>query len=182
METQSPPKTWKQRLLHELTEYWINVVYMALFFSAGVFYKGMILHQHGIAFDEYFSGVIRALVIAKVVMIGAFLRISRNYEAKPLIIPTLYKTVLFSLWVVAFDIVEICLRAFIKTPDPTLAFQSLSDHINLIWLGGIVVIAVSFLPFFAMKELSRTLGSDAFRGMFFKGCKVAQAQVPGPQP
>jgi len=178
METHVHPRTWKQKLLHEFTEYWINVVYMALFFSAGIFYKGMILSHHGIPFDEYFSGVVRALIIAKVVMIGAFLNISRRYEDRPLIIPTIYKTILFTLWVVVFDIIEIIIRALIKTPDLVAAFQGLSGHITLIWLGGLTVIAVSFLPFFAMKELSRTMGSDALRSLFFKGRK--QTPSPGP--
>lgn len=31
MENLKAKKNWKQRFLHEFSEYWINVVYMALF-------------------------------------------------------------------------------------------------------------------------------------------------------
>ena len=168
MENQKVKKNWKQRLFHEFTEYWINVIYMALFFSAVVLYRRLLLAQHGIIVEDYFAGVLKALVIAKVVMIGAFLRISRKYEHKPLIIPTVYKSILFTLWVMLFDIVEIYIRAFIYNPDFTESFNELKQHINMVWLGAAVVICISFLPFFAMKEISRVIGRDKFRALFFK--------------
>jgi hypothetical protein len=167
MENQKVKKTWKQRLFHEFREYGFNVVYMTLFFSAVIHYRRLVLAEHGIILDDYFMGVIKALVIAKIVMIGAFLRISRKYERKPLIIPSIYKAVLFTLWVMLFDIIEIYIKAFIHTPVFTEAFSELKHHINPAWFGAAVVICISFLPFFAMKELSRVIGPDKFRGMFF---------------
>jgi hypothetical protein len=168
MENQKVKKNWKQKLIHEFTEYWINVVYMALFFSAVVLYRRLLLAEHGIYLDDYFAGVLKALVFAKVIMIGGFIRFSRKYEHMPLIIPTIYKAILFTLWVMLFDIIEIYIRAFIHTPDFAEAFSGLKNHINMVWLGAAVVICVSFLPFFAMKEVSRVMGSDKFRGLFFK--------------
>jgi hypothetical protein len=50
--------------------------------------------------DRTTIGVIKELVIAKVMMIGAFLDISKKFENKPLIIPVVYKTLLFVLWVI----------------------------------------------------------------------------------
>jgi hypothetical protein len=141
---------------------------MALFFSAVIFYRRLVLAEHGIILDDYFMGVIKALVIAKVVMIGAFLRFSHKYEHKPLIIPTIFKAILFTLWVMLFDIVEVYVRIFIKTPDFADAFIELKQHINPAWLGAALVICISFLPFFAMKELSRVMGAKKFRGLFFK--------------
>lgn len=175
MENQKVKKTWKQKLFHEFTEYWFNVAYMALFFSAVVLYRRLLLAEHGIFLEDYFAGLIKALVIAKVVMIGAFLRISRKYEHKPLIIPTVYKAILFTIWVMLFDIVEIYIGAFIQNPDFAAAFFELKNHVNLVWLGAAVVICVSFLPFFAMKEVSRVMGVSKFRNMFFKTQKTSEA-------
>lgn len=168
MENQKVKKNLKQRLFHEFTEYWINVIYMALFFSAVVLYRRLLLAQHGIIMEDYFAGVIKALVFAKVIMIGGFIRFSRKYEHLPLIIPTIYKAILFTIWVMLFDMIEIYIRAFIKTPDLAEAFNELKHHINLVWLGAAVVICISFLPFFAMKEISRVIGRDKFRALFFK--------------
>ena len=168
MKDQLKKKNWKEKFFHEFTEYWINVVYLALFFSAVVLYRRLLLAEHGIIVEDYFAGVIKALVIAKVIMIGAFIRISRKFEDRPLIIPTVYKAILFTIWVMLFDVVEIYIRALIDTMDFLDAFMELTHHINLVWLGAAVVICVSFLPFFAMKELSRVMGSGKFRELFFK--------------
>jgi hypothetical protein len=168
MESPKNRRNWKQKLFHEFTEYWINVVYMTLFFSAVILYRRLVLAEHGVILEDYFAGLIKALVIAKVVMIGAFMRISRKYENKPLIIPTVYKAILFTLWVMAFDIIEVYIGGLIKTADPAVAFSHLKERIDLAWLGAALVIWVSFLPFFAMKELSRVMGPGKFRGMFFK--------------
>jgi hypothetical protein len=168
MENQQKKKDWKQWLLHEFNEYWINAAYMALFFCSVIMYRRLVLAEYGIILDDYFVGVLKALVIAKVVMIGAFLRISKKFENKPLIIPTIYKAVLFTLWVMIFDIAEIYIKALIKTGQFKESVTLLEHHLNAAWLGAAFVICVSFLPFFAMKEMSRTMGSEKFRGLFFK--------------
>jgi len=159
-------KSWKQKLLHEFTEYWMNVIYMALVFSAIIFYRRLVLAHYEIYLDDYFSGVIKALVIAKVVMIGAFPRISRKFEHKPLIYTVLYKAVLFTIWVMLFDIAEIYIRAFIHSPSLAEAFLELGNHLTNVWLGGALLIFFSFIPFFAFKELIRVLGKEKVRELF----------------
>ena len=168
MEQQEVKKSWKQRFFHEFTEYWMNVIYMVLIFSAIIFYRRLVLAHYEIYLDDYFSGVIKALVIAKVVMIGAFLRISRKFEHKPLIYPVLYKAVLFTIWVMLFDIVEIYLRALIQSPSLVEAFHELENHLTTIWLGGALLIFFSFIPFFAFKELVRVLGKEKISELFLR--------------
>ncbi|MCX6244158.1 MAG: hypothetical protein NTU98_05575 [Bacteroidetes bacterium] len=168
MENQKPKRNWKQKLFREFSEYLVNFVYMAIFFSAVVLYRRLVLAQHGIIVEDYFAGVIKAAVIAKVVMIGAFLRISRKFEHKPLIIPALYKAVLFTIWVMVFDMLEVLIGGFIHSPVLADAYAALKDRVNVVWLGAVLVIFVSFIPFFAFKELSRVLGGDKVRDRFFK--------------
>jgi hypothetical protein len=95
MEEQKEKKTFKQKLLHELSEYLINVIFLTLFFSAYFMARRLTLAYYDIHVDDYFSGLIKALIIGKVIMIGSFLAISRKYENKPLIIPVLYKVLIF---------------------------------------------------------------------------------------
>jgi hypothetical protein len=168
MENEKVKKSWKQKLFHEFTEYWMNMLYMSLVFSAIIFYRRLVLAHYEIYLDDYFSGVLKALVIAKVVMIRAFLRISRRYEHKPLVFPVLYKAVLFTIWVMLFDILEIYIRAFIRTPSPVKAFHELEIHLTNVWLGGALLIFFSFIPFFAFKELVRVLGKEKVKELFLQ--------------
>lgn len=169
MAAQAEENTFKQKLLHELSEYFINVVYLTIFFGAFAVARRLTLAHHDIYFDDYFVGIIEALIIGKVIMLGAFMRISHKYENKPLLIPVFYKTILFVICVIIFDIIEVLIKETIKLPSFSDAYQFLvHEHFSKLWLGGIIMIFVSFIPFFAIKELSRLIGHQKFRDMMLK--------------
>jgi hypothetical protein len=168
LEDQKVKKSFKQKLFHEFREYLVNFVYMAIVFSAIVLYRRLVLAEHGIYLGDYFAGVIQALIIAKVVMIGAFLRISRKFEHKALIIPVLYKAFLFTIWVMIFNIIEVYIKGLIKTADMAEAFNQLRSHADLAWLGSLQLIFFCFIPFFAFKELSRVMGKEKIIRLFLK--------------
>jgi hypothetical protein len=168
MERPILKKTWKQKLRHEFIEYWINAIYMAVFFSVFIFYRRMILAHYEIYLEDYFLGVIKALVFAKVIMIGAFLRIDRRFDQKPLIIPVFYKAFLFTVFVAVFDIAEKFISGFIHTFNLTGAIEELSKDLTNIWIGGVVVVFFCFIPFFAFKEVSRVMGPEKIQHLFFR--------------
>ena len=102
-------------------------------------------------------------------MIGAFMRISHVYENKPLIIPVFYETMLFVFCVIIFDIIEVLIKEANKLQSLADAYQFLMvEHFSKLWLGGVIMIFVSFIPFFASKELSRVIGQQKFRDMLLK--------------
>jgi hypothetical protein len=172
MNTQKVKKTWKQKIFSEFTEYLINFIYMSLIFSAIILYRRLVLASHGIYLDDYFMGVIKALVIAKVVMIGAFLGISRKFEHKPLFIPILYKAFLFTLLVMVFDIIEEFIRSLIHNFEFMNAVAELQSRISAVWLSASLLIFFTFIPFFAVKELIRTLGKDSVKAMLLERRKT----------
>lgn len=60
------------------------------------------------------GSVIKALVLAKIVLVAETLRLCRGFEDKPLVVPTLCKTVLFTLCCGVFNIAEWLVRESIK--------------------------------------------------------------------
>ena len=96
----------KDKIFHELVEYWINVCYLALVFAAFTQYRRFLLAAHDITYTNYWVAVIEALILAKVIMIGDVFRLGRGLEQKPLIFPTLYKTIVFTLFVAVFTVAE----------------------------------------------------------------------------
>lgn len=161
-------KNFKQKFISEFTEYLYNFAYMAIIFSAIILYRRLVLAHHGIILEDYFLGIFKAFVIAKVVMIAAFLNISKKFEKSALIIPVLYKALLFTLCVMVFDILEIYVKALIHNPNLTNAFVELKTHLTQVWLGGAMLIFFIFIPFFAFKELIRVMGIDKIRELFLK--------------
>jgi hypothetical protein len=87
-------------------EYWINGCYLTLVFAAFTQYRRFLLAAYDITYTNYWVAVIEALVLAKVIMIGEVIRLGRGLEQKPLIYPTPYKTVVFTLFVGVFKLIE----------------------------------------------------------------------------
>jgi len=140
-----------------------------LFFGAFAVARRLTLAYYDIYVADYFVGIIKALVIGKVIMIGAFMRINHMHENKPLIIPVYYETMLFVFCVIIFDIIEVLIKEAIKLQSLADAYQFLMvEHFSKLWLGGVIMIFVSFISFFASKELSRVIGQQKFRDMLLK--------------
>ena len=150
------------------------VLYMAIFFGAFASYRRLLLAHYGISYEDYGIAVIRALVLGKVVLVAETLRLGQGYEDKPLIVPTLYKTLLFTVCVAIFDIAEGMLRALIGGLGLTGAVDEVMTRFNYEWLSRALVIFFAFLPLFAVGELRRVLGRGV-TDIFFQRRSTAQA-------
>ena len=168
---------WKRKVLYEMIEYWLSVLYMAVFFSVFTNYRRLILAHYQIIYEEYGISVIKALVLAKVVLVAKGLRLGRGFEDQPLIIPTLYKGFLFTVCVALFGVVESMIRSFIHGIGPMGAVDELMSRFNYEWLAGALVVFFAFIPFFAVGELSQVLGEGTIRKLFFQS---RSALEPGP--
>ena len=112
--------------------------------------------------------MIEALILGKVIMIGGAFRLGRGFEAKPLIYPTLYKSVVFTIFVGVFKIIEHGIIIMWKEGSATEFFIKLSEIWFLEVFANSLVILVAFIPFFAVKELERVLGENKIGKLFFQ--------------
>jgi hypothetical protein len=158
----------KQKIFHEMAEYWINVVYLTLMFAAFTQYRRFVLAAHDIYYTNYWVAVIEALVLAKVVMIGDVLHLGRRLDQKPLIYSTLLKTVVFSVFVGAFTIIEHVIKGLVQGKGLTGGVFDLLGKGHHELLAGCLVIFVAFIPFFAFRDLGRVLGEGKIRTLFFR--------------
>lgn len=168
MKDNKPKKNFKQRLFSEFSEYMINFVYMSVVFSAIILYRRLLLAQYGIILEDYFIGVFKAFVIAKVVMIGAFMGISRKFEHKPLYMPILYKALLFTIMVMIFDVIEKFISLLIHNHNLLEAAKELQNHVNNVWFGASLLIFFIFIPFFGVKELIRVMGKENVKAILLE--------------
>ncbi len=158
----------KQKVVHEVIEYWIDFAYVAFFLVAFTWYRRLILAEYHVQYTNYWFPLVEAAVLAKVIMIGDLLRLGRRLDQKPLIIPTLYRTVVFSLWIAVFSILEATIRGLLRRKGFMGGIEELANKDWHEWLVGCVVAFVAFIPFFAFKELELVLGEDKLRPLFWR--------------
>lgn len=159
---------WKDRVKREIVEYWLNVIYLALFFGLFTTYKRLILADYRISYFDYGVAIFQALVLGKVIMIGNALRIGRGLQDKPLIYPTLFRAFVFTVFVALFKILEFTASGLIHGKGLAGGFNELLGKGVYELLAGLLVMFLAFIPFFAIKELGLVLGEGKLAKLFFR--------------
>ena len=158
---------WKQRIAHEMLEYWINFVYLAIFFAVFTWYRRLILAEYRITYLHYGTAVIEALIMAKVILLGDALSVGRKFEDQPLIVPALYKAVLFSLFVGLFAVLEHTIGGLLHGKGLAGGFHEIMSEGKDELLARCLLTFFAFIPFFAFRELGRVMGNGKLRALFF---------------
>lgn len=161
-------KDIKKKIYHEMVEFWIIAAYLTLMFAAFTQYRRLILAAHDITYTNYGVAIIEALVLGKVVMIGDALRLGRWLEHKPLIYSTLLKTVVFSIFVGAFTVIENVIKGLWKGKGLVGGLDDFIGKGSHELLAGCLIIFAALIPFFAFRELGRVLGEGKIWDMFFR--------------
>jgi len=166
-ESTQKRREWKEKISREMREYWLNVVYLSLFFGMFTMYRRILMAQQDITYANYGISVIQALVLAKIIMIGAMLHLGRGLEDKPLIYPTMFKAFAFTVWVAIFKIVERTVVALWHGRELAEGYAAFLDIDKFEWLSAGLVVFLAFIPFFGVKELGRVLGRGKIQAIFF---------------
>lgn len=156
----------KQRLLHEVLEYWVTFIYLAAFFSSFTLYRKLVLAEHQVSSFHFGMALVEALIMAKVVLIGNALKLGRHFEARPLLVPTIYKAIVFSLLMAGFAILEHTLHGLIHGKGIADGVRELLSLGNNELAARCLVMFTAFLPFFAFQELGNVLGEGKIRELF----------------
>jgi hypothetical protein len=158
-----------EKVRHELIEYAFNVAYLTLVFAAFTQYRRFLLAEYSITYTNYWLALIGGLILGKVIMIGSVFRLGRWLEHKPLIVPTIYKALLFCVFVAVFRVVEYAIRGLLYGDGlaATLGEFFAQKGIDEVLANSLLVL-VALIPFFAVKELGRVLGHERVAALFFR--------------
>jgi hypothetical protein len=159
---------WKAKVRHELIEYWVNVVYLTLVFASFTVHQRLVLAAHDISYTNYGFAVIEALILGKVIMIGGILRLGRRFEDKPLIYPTIYKAVVFTIFVAVFKVAEYAIKGLVTGEGVAGGLAEFAEKGVDILVANSLVVFIALIPFFAMKELGRLFGQAKIWTLFFR--------------
>src|SRR5271170_6431847 len=153
--TETPAKaTLQQRATHEIKELLILTVYLYITLGAVIAVKAAVLHTAGIEFAPWGLAIVKALVLAKFILIGDAMKIGEGHTG-PLIWPTLHKAFGFLLLLVILTIVEEAVVGLFH-------HRSIADS-----LAGYLIMLLVLIPYFAFQVLDDPLVKGRLVRMFF---------------
>ena len=155
----------KRKAIHEFEDLAVVFLYLAFFFCALATYSMLLLKEFHVSYFIYGFALLKAFVIAKVILIGEYAHLGKKHEVKPLFFSALHKAFLFSLLVLAFHMVEEVIKQLLHGGRAVAAFHDIRiDDL----LGRSAVVFCTFIPLFAFRELRRVMGEDKFLDLFFR--------------
>jgi len=166
--TVSEDQSLKKKLIHEMKEVFAISAYLAFFFGAVATYRLMLPEPPVSALATYGFALIKALVLAKVIVLGRMISVTRLFDDRPLIVPTFYKAALFCVFALAFEALEHLAGGLIHGRHAEEVLREVVAGHGRVILARTLVVFAAFVPFFAFAEASRVLGGDRLRQMFLR--------------
>jgi hypothetical protein len=158
----------KERAKDQIRNFSLMFAYLLVIFGMLAVHESIVLSQHQINYRFHGLAIINALVFAKVLLVAEDLRLGHRFDDAPLAYSILVKSFLFGVALICFHVVE---RVLIGMWDGKAVAQSVSE-IGVDKLEGIVslgiISTVALIPFFILREISRVIGPDKFRSLFFQ--------------
>ena len=176
MNTANARPGLKQKVRRETKEFVTIYLYLVLLIGAFNIYRWLLMAEYHVGYFVYGYSLVEALILAKVIVIGKGLGIGERFADKPLIFPTLYKTMLFALCVLVLGVLEHIITGFFHR-DVTGVFQEVIRGRYEI-LARVLIMFAAFIPFFAFRETMRVLPEVKLFDMFFR----SRGGVSSPSP
>ena len=152
---------------HELKQYAVISLYLYVCFGAMLLYKGAVLRAEGVGYAPYGLAAIKALILAKFMLIGHALRIGERHTDRRLIQPILRKSFVFLGLLVVLDLIEEVGVGALHGRSATQVLTGIADGSWLEILATCIIIFLILVPYFAYREVDRILGERRlFRMMF----------------
>ena len=161
-------RSLKERAITEFKEFVAIFLYLWLLFALFACHDSIVLAQHNIDYKPYGFAFVNAFVLAKVMLIAEKFNLGRKLRHRPLVFPILYKSMIFAIILISFDVIE-------KTIGGLFKGKSFAESVPDIGGGtfvGVVIVAiivsVSLIPFFAYREVGRIIGRNELRAILLK--------------
>lgn len=161
-------RSWKEVVIHEFKAMLGILSYLILVFSAIVAYRTLVLGAVADSAFDFPLIIIKSAVIAKVILIGRMIPIIRLFDAKPLIISTLYKTLFFVAFTLAFEMLEHSISGLIHGIGAIEGMAEFFEAGRSDVISRFVLVTLAYLPMFVVGEIDRVVGGGKLFKLFFR--------------
>jgi hypothetical protein len=151
---------WGRRLRHELIEYGLISVYLYVCFGSLILYKVAILQAHGISYTPYGLAAVKALILAKFMLLGHAARVGDRHRRRPVDV-IIRKSVLFLLLLIVLSAVEEAVSGMLHGQSIGASLAGLGGGTLWQFLATCLIMLLILVPYIAFREVSTALGEGA---------------------
>jgi hypothetical protein len=162
-EHTSSNRSLREKAVEEFKEF----VALSIYLGAVLLFKSAVLQGVGITFTIWGIAAIKAMVLAKFMLIGRMLQVGQRYHDKPLVWPTLHYALMSLIVLLVLTTIEEVIVGFIHS---RALGDSLNHVVGPIFFQGIAVCFIMFLilvPYSAFTCLGDVLGKRELFRLFF---------------
>lgn len=168
----------EEKTASELKRFAVIAFYLWVLLSLFEVHRFAVLrevHQTSVSGYRFGLMAINAFVLGKIILIGQDLHLAEQFSEKGLILSALFKSAVFSVLLVCFDILEEVIVGVIHGKTilasvPQMAGGGLEGKV----IVGIMAF-VTLVPFFLFAELQRILGKEKVHELIFQKRSRADA-------
>ena len=147
-----------RRVRHELVQFAVISAYLYVCFGAEILYKTAILNAEGISYAPYGLAAVKALILAKFMLIGRAARLGDRYRDRRVIYVILHKSLLFLLLLFVLSEIEEAVTGILHSRGADTVLAGLGG--TLLWqtIATTLMMWLILIPYITVTEVSAVLG------------------------
>ena len=168
LQSQVPhvPRALIDTVIREARKFVVRFLYLWILFALFALHKSVLLPEEGYIYGQGFA-VFNAFVLAKVMLVGDNLHVGENLDARPLVYPVLFKSALFAIILICFDLIEEVVMKNLRGESLVAGIWSVAGgSLKGILSVGIIMFVV-LIPYFAFREMVKVVGERQMRELLF---------------
>lgn len=161
-------KTLAQRAKHELREYALLSTYLFVCFGALILYKTAILGEAGISYLPSGLAAIKALILAKFIMLGHMIRLGDRRAGARIVHVIAYKALLYLILLLVLSVVEEVVVGLIHGRTAAASLAEFGGAKLPQTLATSLIMLLILIPYVASRELNVALGEGRIWTLLFE--------------
>jgi hypothetical protein len=157
---------WKSRLRQELTSYAYTTLYVYVCLGAIILHKTALLRSEGIDYLPYGIAAIKALIIAKFILLARAIGVGESHRHRPIAEYVGIQVVLYSAVIYALSVIEEIVKALIHGRPITSDVLTVGGS-WLLTVADCVLMVLCLTPYLLYTAMADTSGEHHMRRMFF---------------
>jgi hypothetical protein len=171
--------TLPQRAKSEFKELVILTAYLYVTLGTVIVMKTAVLHSYGIHSVLWGVAIVKALLLAKFMLIGRAMKLGEGHTTGPLIWPTLYKAAAFLVLLIVMTLLEQITVGLFHHQSVAASLSELGGARLPETVAGMLVVLLVLIPYFAFHVLDEELGEGTLKRMFFVDRKLVPVGLNG---